>query len=147
MYFMFATTELHKIPVTILSRCQRYELKRVPFVELVDFFTKIAKEEKVDISHVAIEMISREAEGSVRDGLSLLDQVFSFGGDQISDEDVTEVLGLVDRQVFESLSKAILAGDLAKCLEVFNKSYSAGIDLKRFANDLLGYFRSLLISS
>lgn len=145
VFFMFATTELHKIPVTILSRCQRYELKRVPFVELVDFFTKIAKEEKVDISHVAIEMISREAEGSVRDGLSLLDQVFSFGGDQISDEDVTEVLGLVDRQVFESLSKAILAGDLAKCLEVFNKSYSAGIDLKRFANDLLGYFRSLLI--
>lgn len=145
VFFMFATTELHKIPVTILSRCQRYELKRVPFVELVDFFTKIAKQEKVDISPAAIEMIAREAEGSVRDGLSLLDQIFSFGGDQISDADVTEVLGLVDRLVFESLAKAILAGDLAKCLDIFNKSYSAGIDLKRFANDLLGYFRSLLI--
>lgn len=145
VFFMFATTELHKIPVTILSRCQRYELKRVPFVELVEFFTKIAREEKVEISHAAIEAIAREAEGSVRDGLSLLDQIFSFGGDRISDEDVTEVLGLVDRRVFESLVKAILAGDLAKCLDVFNKSYSAGIDLKRFANDLLGYFRSLLI--
>ncbi len=146
VYFMFATTELHKIPVTILSRCQRYELKRVPFAELADFFTKIAQQENVEISPKAIEMIAREAEGSVRDGLSLLDQIFSFAGEKISDDDVTQVLGLVDRQVFESLARALLAGDLAQALEVFDKSYSFGIDLKRFANDLLGYFRMLLIA-
>jgi len=146
VYFMFATTELHKIPVTILSRCQRYELKRVPLAELAAFFTKIAQQENVEISQKAIEMIAREAEGSVRDGLSLLDQIFSFAGEKISDDDVSQVLGLVDRQVFESLARALLAGDLAQALEVFDKSYSFGIDLKRFANDLLGYFRMLLIS-
>ena len=145
VYFMFATTELHKIPVTILSRCQRYELKRVSFAELAEFFAKIAQQEAIEVSRQAIDMIAREAEGSVRDGLSLLDQIFSFGGDKISDDDVSQVLGLVDRQVFESLAKALLAGDLAQGLDLFDKSYSFGIDLKRFANDLLGYFRALLL--
>ena len=145
VFFMFATTELHKIPITILSRCQRYELKRVAFVELVAFFGKIAKEEEVTISERALEMIAREAEGSVRDGLSLLDQIFSFGGTEVSDEDVVQVLGLVDHQVFANLARALLAGDLAVCLDIFEKGYGAGMDLKRFANDLLGYFRSLLL--
>lgn len=146
VYFMFATTELHKIPITILSRCQRYELKRVPFNELVAFFSKIAQEEGVAISARALEMIGREAEGSVRDGLSLLDQIFSFGGTEISEQDVVQVLGLVDRQIFANLARALLAGDLAGCLDIFDKSYAAGMDLKRFANDLLAYFRALLIT-
>ncbi len=145
VYFMFATTELHKIPITILSRCQRYELKRVAFNELNAFFAKIAAQEEVNISERALSMIAREAEGSVRDGLSLLDQIFSFGGETISDEDVVQVLGLVDRSVFENLARALLAGDLAGCLDIFDKAYSVGIDLKRFAHDLLTYFRSLLI--
>ena len=146
VYFMFATTELHKIPITILSRCQRYELKRVPFVELVAFFSRIAEEEKVAISPYALEMIGREAEGSVRDGLSLLDQIFSFGGVEISDGDVAEVLGLVDRRIYENLARALLAADLAGCLDIFEQSQAAGMDLKRFANDLLGFFRALLIA-
>ncbi len=145
VYFMFATTELHKVPVTILSRCQRYELTRVSFTELVSFFKKIAESEKVVISDQAINLIAREAEGSVRDGLSLLDQVFSFGGHEISDEDVTEVLGLVDRQVFESLTRALLCGDLAQSLELLDNIYGAGIELKRFTNDLLLYFRAILV--
>ncbi|MFH1020359.1 MAG: DNA polymerase III subunit gamma/tau [Pseudomonadota bacterium] len=146
VYFMFATTELHKIPITILSRCQRYELKRVPFVELVAFFARIAGAEKVAISQRALEMIGREAEGSVRDGLSLLDQLFSFGGAEISDGDVAEVLGLVDRRIYENLARALLAADLAACLDIFEQSHAAGMDLKRFANDLLGFFRALLIA-
>ena len=145
VYFMFATTELHKIPITILSRCQRYELKRVSFVDLVAFFTRIAQAEQVDISRTALEMIAREAEGSVRDGLSLLDQMLSFGGDAISGEDVVQVLGLVDRQVFANLARALLAGDLAGCLAIFEKSHAAGMDMKRFAGDLLGFFRALLV--
>jgi DNA polymerase-3 subunit gamma/tau len=145
VYFMFATTELHKIPVTILSRCQRYELKRVSFSQLIAFFEKIAVDEGVEISSHALELIAREAEGSVRDGLSLLDQIFSFGGEKVSDEDVIQVLGLVDRTVFENLAKALLAADLAQALKIFNNSYNAGIDLKRFVNDLLGYFRGLLV--
>ncbi|HIJ89670.1 MAG: DNA polymerase III subunit gamma/tau [Desulfobulbaceae bacterium] len=146
VYFMFATTELHKIPITILSRCQRYELKRVPFAELVAFFARIAGAEKVAISPRALEMIGREAEGSVRDGLSLLDQIFSFGGEEISDGDVAQVLGLVDRGIYENLARALLASDLAACLDIFEQSHAAGMDLKRFANDLLGFFRALLIA-
>ena len=146
VYFMFATTELHKIPITILSRCQRYELKRVSFAELVAFFARIAGAEKVAISPRALEMIGREAEGSVRDGLSLLDQLFSFGGAEISDGDVAQVLGLVDRRVYENLARALLAGDLAGCLDIFEQSQAGGMDLKRFANDLLGFFRALLIA-
>jgi len=146
VYFMFATTELHKIPITILSRCQRYELKRVSFAELVAFFARIAGAEKVAISQRALEMIGREAEGSVRDGLSLLDQLFSFGGAEIGDRDVAQVLGLVDRRIYENLARALLAADLAGCLEIFEQGQAAGMDLKRFANDLLGFFRALLIA-
>ena len=145
VYFMFATTELHKIPTTILSRCQRYELKRVAFAELFAFFKKISAAEEVAIDDQALEMIAREAEGSVRDGLSLLDQIFSFGGDRITLAEVTQVLGLVDRTVFERLARALLAGDLAASLTLFDQSYTAGIDLKRFASDLLHYFRALAI--
>ena len=143
--FMFATTELHKVPVTILSRCQRYELKRVPFVELFDFFKKIAARENVSISDEALEMIVREAEGSVRDGLSLLDQIFSFAGESLTDVDVRQVLGIVDRQVFENLAAALLDADLAEALAILDQSYGSGVDLKRFVHDLVNYFRSLMI--
>lgn len=145
VYFMFATTELHKVPVTILSRCQRYELKRVPFARLLAFFEKIAASEEVTISARALELIAREADGSVRDGLSLLDHVFSFGGEEVTDEDVVQVLGLVDRRIFAQLARALLAGDLARCFDLLEKTYGAGLDLKRFSADLLDYFRSLLI--
>ncbi len=145
VFFMFATTELHKVPITILSRCQRYELKRVTFAELVDFFTRLAGEEGVGISRRALEMIATEAGGSVRDGLSLLDQVFSFGGEEVTDQDVAQVLGLVDRTVIHALSRALLAGDLGECLTLLDRSYGAGIDLKRFAGDLLAFFRAMLL--
>lgn len=145
VYFMFATTELHKVPITILSRCQRYELKRVPFTRLVEFFAQISKNEQVDIPVSALEMIAREADGSVRDGLSLLDQVFSFGGEKVTENDVVQVLGLVDRKIFINLARALLAGDLAACFGLLEKTYGAGLDLKRFSTDLLEYVRSLLI--
>ena len=145
VYFMFATTELHKIPVTILSRCQRYELTRVPFAELLEFFGRVAAAEKVRIPDSALAMVTREADGSVRDGLSLLDQVFSFGGAEVSDDDVRQMLGLVDRRVFEELARALLAADLATVLGIFDRSYRAGMDLRRFAADLLNYFRNLVV--
>ncbi|MBW2502329.1 MAG: DNA polymerase III subunit gamma/tau [Deltaproteobacteria bacterium] len=143
--FMFATTELHKIPITILSRCQRYELQKVSSRDLFAFFAKIAREEKIRISEWALNIIVREAGGSVRDGLSLLDQIFSFGGEEITDEDVTEVLGLVDSQVISSMAEAVLNGDLGAGLRILEETSAFGVDLKRLANDLLYYFRSLLI--
>ncbi len=145
VFFMFATTELHKIPITILSRCQRYELQKVSSRELFAFFSKIAQEEKIIISDWAVNIIVREAGGSVRDGLSLLDQIFSFGGDEITDEDVIKVLGLVDSQVVSSMAAAILNSDLANGLRILEETSNYGVDLKRLANDLLYYFRALLI--
>jgi DNA polymerase-3 subunit gamma/tau len=145
VFFMFATTELHKIPITILSRCQRYELQKVSSKELFAFFSRIANEEKVAISDWALNIIVREAGGSVRDGLSLLDQIFSFGGEQISDEDLIQVLGLVDSQVVSSLAAAILNNDFASGLKILDDISTYGVDLKRLANDLLYYFRALLI--
>jgi len=145
VFFMFATTELHKIPITILSRCQRYELQKVSSRELFEFFSKIAREEKVKISDWALDVIVREAGGSVRDGLSLLDQIFSFSGEEITDEDIIQVLGLVDSQVVSSLAEAVLAGNLAHGLKILDDITSYGVDLKRLSNDLLYYFRALLI--
>ena len=145
VYFMFATTELHKVPVTILSRCQRYELKRISFAELVEFFKQIAEKEQVKISESALEIIAGQADGSVRDGLSLLDQIFSFGGDTVTQEDLSEVLGLVDRQIFSKLAENLLAGNLGASLQLLNDSYNQGLDLKRFSHDLLNFFRSLLV--
>jgi DNA polymerase-3 subunit gamma/tau len=143
--FMFATTELHKIPVTILSRCQRYELKKIPFAELFRFFRRISEAEKVTISDPALEMVAREAAGSIRDGLSLLDQVFSFGGERLTEEDVSEVLGLVGGRVFEQLGAALLAEDLGAALLLLDQVCTAGADLKRFTADLLRFVRGLIV--
>jgi DNA polymerase-3 subunit gamma/tau len=145
VFFMFATTELHKIPITILSRCQRYELQKVTSLELFEFFSKISREETVKISDWALNVIVREAGGSVRDGLSLLDQIFSFSGDEITNEDIIQVLGLVDSQVISSMAGAVLSGDLASGLKLLDDATSYGVDLKRLSNDLLYYFRALLI--
>ena len=145
VYFMFATTEPHKVPVTILSRCQRYELQRVRAKDLADFFARIAREEGVSISPAALATIAREADGSVRDGLSLLDQVFSFGGDEVTDEDLVQVLGLVDGRIFAAITARLLDGDLAGAVERLHAAYTKGMDLKRFAHGLLDYARVLLL--
>ena len=147
VYFMFATTELHKVPLTILSRCQRYELKRVAHKELYDHFASLAAGEGVQIDEAALNLVVREAGGSVRDGLSLLDQVFSYCGDTVTGREVVEVLGLVSHQVIADLAEALLAGDLATALARLDEVYSYGMDLKRFINELLSWFRGLVVCS
>ncbi len=146
VYFMFATTELHKIPITILSRCQRYELKRISAPELTDHFQKLAAMEGKEIEPSALALIVREAEGSVRDGLSLLDQVFSFADTMITTEDVVQVLGLIDRKVLLTITRALLSGDRSAALTALEDTFGFGIDLKRFCADLLECFRTLLLS-
>ncbi len=145
VYFMFATTELHKIPITILSRCQRYELKRVAPIDLGGHLQRLATAEGVQIEQGALDLIVREADGSVRDGLSLLDQVFSFGEKEISTDDVIQVLGLVSREVVLKLAKALLDQDPATAFQALDEIFSFGMDLKRFTADLLGCFRSLIL--
>ncbi len=145
VYFMFATTELHKVPITILSRCQRYELKRISAQELTDHFYKLTTQEGKEIDPQALALIVREAEGSVRDGLSLLDQVFSFAETKITTDDVVQVLGLIGRDVLLDITKALLAGDRHQALAALDETFGFGIDLKRFCTDLLECFRTLTL--
>ncbi|MEN8189930.1 MAG: DNA polymerase III subunit gamma/tau [Thermodesulfobacteriota bacterium] len=146
VFFMFATTELHKIPITILSRCQRYELKRISATELTDHFSKLTREEGVELDPEGLDLIVRESEGSVRDGLSLLDQVFSFGEEKISANDVIQVLGLVNRDVIFSIGSALLERNAAAAMNALEETFSYGMDLKRFCKDLLELFRTMLIT-
>ena len=145
VYFMFATTEPHKVPVTILSRCQRYELKRLGHRQLSAHFGRLAAEEGVKVEPEALDMIAREAKGSVRDGLSLLDQIFSYGGGEITVAEVTAVLGLVSHRLVADLGQALLLGDLETIYRLLDQMAAHGTDIRRFGNDLLRWFRGLLI--
>ncbi len=108
MKFLFATTEIRKVPVTVLSRCQRFDLKRVPQQVLTDHFGRIAEAEKVEISPEALTLLARAADGSVRDGLSMLDQAIAHGGGVVDAAQVRDMLGLADRgRVLELFEKAM----------------------------------------
>lgn len=146
VYFMFATTELHKIPVTILSRCQQYELKRISADDLSSHFANLVEAEDKNIESEALSLIVREASGSVRDGLSLLDQVLSFSDDKICTTDVIEVLGLIDRDVLMNLTRALLDGDKAQTFLALDQIFKFGVDIKRFCTDLINQFRTLLLT-
>lgn len=145
VHFMFATTEIHKIPITILSRCQQYELKRISAKELHDHFLKLTNAEGFEIDPGALALIVREAGGSVRDGLSLLDQMFSFGEKTISSKDVVEVLGLVNREVLMRLTRGLLEGSQSEVFLTLEEIFSFGMDIKRFVEDLMDHFRTLLL--
>ncbi len=145
VYFMFATTEIHKIPITILSRCQQYELKRISAKELYDHFLQLVYAEGFEIDPSALSLIVKEAGGSVRDGLSLLDQMFSYGEKKISNQDVVEVLGLVNREVLMQLTRALLDGNKSEALLTLEAIFDFGMDLKRFVEDIMDQFRTLLL--
>ncbi|WP_457577434.1 DNA polymerase III subunit gamma/tau, partial [Desulfomarina sp.] len=144
VYFMFATTEIHKIPITILSRCQQYELKRVSAEELSAHFRKLAIEEGFDMEPAALSLIVREAGGSVRDGLSLLDQMFSFGEKTITRDDVIELLGLIDRELLITVARGLLDGNAGDVLCSLEDIFNYSVDIKRFLVDLMDQFRALL---
>lgn len=145
VYFMFATTELHKVPVTILSRCQRYELKRLQHKELAAHFKQLAEGEDIRIDEASLAMIAREAGGSVRDGLSLLDQLFSYCGSTVTVDDVVTVLGLVSHDLVADLAETLLAGQLDQTYALVDAIYTHGLDIKRLSNDLLQWYRGLIL--
>jgi DNA polymerase-3 subunit gamma/tau len=139
--FVLATTEIRKVPVTVLSRCQRFDLRRVSVAELSAHFTRIAGAEAVDIAPAALDAIARAADGSVRDGLSLLDQAIARGaedGGQISGEMVADMLGLADRSYVFELMDAVVAGDAAAALAVMDAAHERGADPGVLLADLLG---------
>ncbi|MBI1910612.1 MAG: DNA polymerase III subunit gamma/tau [Deltaproteobacteria bacterium] len=144
--FIFATTEVHKIPATILSRCQRFDFKRIPFRELQQHLQKIVAEEGIKFEEKAVFTLAREADGSLRDGQSLLEQVLAFSvGGELKDSDVVEALGLMDRSILYELSEAIISRDGKACLNIVEKIYNFGYDLKRGCSDLLEHIRDLTV--
>ena len=143
--FMFATTDPEKVLPTILSRCQRFDLRRIPASLIVQQLTKIAKEENVKISPEALYAIARGADGGMRDAESTLDQLISFCGDKIEESDVLSMFGLTAQKQLLELSLAILGGEIETALRVLNDLAKGGKDLGRLLSDLLNHFRNLLI--
>ena len=126
--FLFATTEVHKIPVTVLSRTQRFDLKRIPAEKLVAHFADVARAENVEVEPDALAMIARAAEGSARDGLSILDQAIAHGGGIVTAEQVRDMLGLADRGRIRDLLHLILQGDAPQALAAMDEAHALGID-------------------
>lgn len=138
---VLATTEIRKVPITVLSRCQRFDLRRVPVEMLTGHFTRIAVKEQVAVSQAALTHIARAADGSVRDGLSLLDQAIARGaedGDEITAAMVADMLGLADRGNVFDLMDAVVKGDLQSALKISDDSYERGADPGVLLSDLLG---------
>ncbi len=145
--FVLATTEAQKIPNTILSRCQRFDFRRIPTRQIADHLAKICKAEKIDFAVEALWVISRQADGSMRDGQSLLDQAVSFcSGEKLTHERVVEVLGLTDRSVLLETLTALAARDAQGILQIIEKIFRGGYDYKVFAQELLEEIRHALIA-
>jgi DNA polymerase-3 subunit gamma/tau len=145
--FVFATTEIRKVPVTVLSRCQRFDLRRIPVAMLAAHYAKIATAEQVAIEAEALAAIARAADGSVRDGLSLLDQAIAQGfvaeEQVISAASVIGMLGIADRGVLFDLMEAVMAGRPAEALAITDRAYALGADLGALLGDLLDLTHTL----
>ncbi len=143
--FILATTEVHKIPVTILSRCQRYDFKKVAVDKIKEQLTSITSKEKIKIQDETLYIISQEADGSLRDALSLMDQLIATFGTDINHEDALNILGILDRTLVKSTIEGILRKDPKFSIEVLNQAIEKGISPKRFAEDLLRTLRYALL--
>ena len=143
--FIFATTEPHKVPVTILSRCQRFDFKRIPMALIMEQLERITDKEEIEISRSGLAIIAREAEGSMRDGESLLDQVASYTGSKIEDRDIIEILGVIDGKIIFETSGAIIDGLPDRCIEIIERIYNYGYDIKQFYWALMDQFRNLMV--
>jgi DNA polymerase-3 subunit gamma/tau len=143
--FMFATTDPEKVLPTILSRCQRFDLRRIPSALITKHLAQIAKQEKVKIDEAALYAIARGADGGMRDAESTLDQLISFCGDKIEEPDVLSMFGLAAESQILKLSNAVLAGEIQTALTELNQLAQSGKDLGRLLSDLLNHFRNLLI--
>lgn len=143
--FLFATTEVNKIPETILSRLQRFDFKRIPAAVVVDRLRHICNAEGISISDGGLRMVARAGEGSMRDSQSLLDQVISFGSGTPDDAQVAEILGLVDRTVLYEMLGGLMAGDAPRCLDAIAFVYDNGYEIAQFTNELLELVRDLAL--
>ncbi|MCP4672902.1 MAG: DNA polymerase III subunit gamma/tau [Desulfobacula sp.] len=141
--FIFATTEAHKIPATILSRCQRHDLSRIQLTSISDHLKKLCTNEGYTIENQSLDLIAQEADGSIRDGLSLLDRVLSSAKTKkIEPESVLQGLGIQDQQIMHDISAAIFNQNGAQLIDIIEKVNNSGLDLKKFYSDIIQHFRN-----
>lgn len=144
--FILATTEVHKLPITILSRCQRYDFRRISIDEISDRIKELLDVEGVEVEDKAVRYIAKTADGSMRDALSLLDQCIAFYFEQrLTYDKVLDVLGAVDTEVFSEIVRFIIKGDVVNTLKVLEKITIQGRELTQFVNDLVWYLRNMLL--
>lgn len=143
--FIFATTEPQKIPVTILSRCQRFDFKRISQHDIVEHLLQICPNEGIEAEEGALQLIARQASGGMRDALSLLDQVISFAGNHITEEQVTQILGVANRTHLFELSRSIVKGDAQQALLTLDEVHRYGYDLQQFSSEMVNHMRDLMV--
>ena len=144
--FIMATTELHKVPDTILSRCQEFEFRTIPLQKIFERLKLIAEAEKIDVSDEALREIARSGEGSMRDAQRNFDQVISFSGEKIEIEDVTNALGIASSEMLTANGRRRLPKTSPpEALTVVDDLIRRGQDLRNFCRDLLSFFRDLLV--
>jgi len=144
--FIFATTEFHKVPATIVSRCQHFEFKKISQKEIVNHLLDIAQREKITISPYALNLIAEAADGSLRDAQSLLDQAVAFSGEIINDDDLKEILGVISKDILFECSSLILEQRPAEIFALVEKIMEKGHDLRFFYKELVQHFRNLLLA-
>ena len=143
--FILATTEPHKIPATILSRCQRFDFKRVSSKDIANRMAYICEKENIQAEEKALSLIARNSQGALRDALSILDQCMSFGNEMIEYDDVIELLGTVNIDELFELSQAIIDENTKKTLQILNEFIIWGKDIRNLINDLIDHFRNLMV--
>ena len=143
--FILATTEPHKIPATILSRCQRFDFKRVSSKDIANRMAYICEKENIQAEDKALSLIARNSQGALRDALSILDQCMSFGNEKIEYNDVIELLGTVNIDELFELSQAIIDENTKKSLQILNEFIIWGKDIRNLINDLIDHFRNLMV--
>jgi DNA polymerase-3 subunit gamma/tau len=143
--FILATTEQHKIPATILSRCQRFDFKRVTVSDMTDRMKKICNEEKIEVEDKALNLIARNSQGALRDALSMLDQCISFADHKIEYKDVVELLGTVNIEQLFEMAQFIINQDTKNSLQILNEFIIWGKDIRNLVNDLIDHFRNLMV--
>ena len=144
--FMFATTEVHKIPITILSRCQRHDLRRIDGAAIAGHMRFICDQEKVQIDDDSLSLIAQESGGSMRDSLSLLDHILACAQGPVTSELISELLGIVDGRYLYDISNAVFEQDLGKVLASIDAVWRNGYELKRFYSDLVAHFHQLVLA-
>jgi len=143
--FIFATTEFHKVPATIVSRCQHFEFKRIPHADIIQHLKHIAQLEGLTISDAGVHLIAEAAEGSLRDAQSLLDQAVAFSGDKVNEDELKEILGTISRDILFQVSSIILEEQPDRVFPLVEKIVDSGHDLRSFHEELIRHFRDLLL--